>query len=207
MKYHHDLYIKCDVLLLADVFEKFRNNSLKNYELCQSHFLRAPGLSWDATLEMIKIDLELILDPDRYIFFEKGTRGGLSYISNRYTKANNKNLKSYDLRQESKYIIYLDANNSYGYAMSKFLPTNWLKWIDPKRFDLNKYAINNSKGCVLEVDLKYPKELRELHNDYPLAPDKIEVKREMLFEYQLKIADLCNIPTGNVKKLVANIFA
>ena len=72
---------------------------------------------------------------------------------------------------------------------------------------MNKYAINNSKGCVLEVDLKYPKELRELHNDYPLAPDKIEIKREMLFEYQLKIADLCNIPTGNVKKLVANIFA
>ena len=73
-------------------------------------------------------------------------------------------------------------------------------------FDLNKYTSNSSKGCVLEVDLEYPKELRELHNDYPLAPDKIEIKREMLSDYQVKIADLYNIPTGNVKKLVPNFF-
>ena len=71
---------------------------------------------------------------------------------------------------------------------------------------MNEYASNNSKGCVLKVDFEYPKELRELHNDYPLAPDKIEIKREMLSEYQLKIADLCNIPIGNVKKLVPNFF-
>ena len=78
--------------------------------------------------------------------------------------------------------------------MSKFLLTIGFKWIDPKEFDLNKYTSNSSKGCVLEVDLEYPKELRELHNDYPLTPDKIESKREMLFDYQLKIADLYNIP-------------
>ena len=62
--------------------------------------------------------------------------------------------------------------------------------VNPKEFDWNKYTNNSSKGCVLEVDLEYPKELHELHNDYPLAPDKIEIKREMLSEYQLKIADL-----------------
>ena len=124
------------------------------------------------------------------IFFEKGMRGGVSYISNRYSKANNKYLKSYDPKQESKHIIYLDASNLYGYAMSKFLPTSGFKWINPKEFDLNKYTSNSSKGCVLELDLEYPQELRELHNDYPLAPDKIEVKREMLSNYQLKIADL-----------------
>ena len=90
--------------------------------------------------------------------------------------------------------------------MSKFLPTSGSKWIDANESDLNKYASNSSKGCVLEVDLKYPKELHELHNDYPLAPDKIEIKREMLSEYQLKIADLYNIPIGNVKKLVPNLF-
>ena len=75
--------------------------------------------------------------------------------------------------------MYLNANNSYGYAMSKFLSTSASKWIDPKVFDLNKYTSNSSKGCVLEVDLEYPKELCELHNDYPLAPDKKEVKREL----------------------------
>ena len=141
-----------------------------------------------------------------YIFFEKGTRGGVSYISNRYSKANNKYLKSYDPKQESKHIIYLDANNLYGYAMSKFLPTGGFEWIDPKEFDFNKHTGNSSEGRVLEVDLEYPKELRELHNDYPLAPDKIKIKREMLSVYQLKIADLYNIPIGNIKKLVPNFF-
>ena len=71
---------------------------------------------------------------------------------------------------------------------------------------MNKYTSNNFKGCVLEVDLEYPKELRELHNDFPLTPDKIEIKREMLSEYQLKIADLYNIPIGNVKKLLPNFI-
>ena len=71
---------------------------------------------------------------------------------------------------------------------------------------MNKYTSNNLKGCVLQVDLECPKELRELHNDFPLTPDKIEIKREMLSEYQLKIADLYNIPIGNVKKLLPNFF-
>ena len=127
MKDYRDFYLKCDVLLLPDVFEKFRNNSLKNYELCPSHYLNAPGLSWDAMLKTTKIELELIPDPDIYIFFEKGIRGGVSYISNRYSKANNEDLESYDPKQESKHIIYLDANNLYGYAMSKFLPITGFK--------------------------------------------------------------------------------
>ena len=71
---------------------------------------------------------------------------------------------------------------------------------------MNKYISNSSKGCVLEIDLEYPKELRELHNDYPLAPDNLEIKREMLFDNQLKVADLYNIPIGNVKKLLPNFF-
>ena len=95
------------------------------------------------------------------IFLEKGTRGEVYYISNRYSKANNKYLKSYDSKQESKHIIYLDADNLYNDAMSKFLPTSGFKWIDPKDFDLNKYSSNSSKVFILEVDLEYPKELRE----------------------------------------------
>ena len=90
---------------------------------------------------------------------------GVSYISNRYRKANNKHLKSYDPNQKSKHIIYLDANNLYVYAMSTFLPISGLKWMDPKELILNKYTSNSSKGCVLEVGLEYPKEWREFHND------------------------------------------
>ena len=87
--------------------------------------------------------------------------------------------------------------------MSKFLPASGFKWIDPKEFDLNTYTSNSLKGCVLEVDLEYPKELHELQNDYLLAPDKIEIKKQMLSEYQLKIADLYDIPMSSVKKISA----
>ena len=77
--------------------------------------------------------------------------------------------------------------------MSRFIPASGFKWIDPKQFHLDKDTSNSSKGCVLEVDLKYSNKLRESNNDYSLAPDKIEIKREMLSEYQLNIADLFNI--------------
>ena len=112
-------------------------------------------------LKMSKVELEIIPNPDMYVFFEKGSRGVVSYNSNRFSKANN----IYDPKQESKHI---------------FLPTGGFKWIDPNEFDLNKYTSNSSKGCVLEVHLEYRKELRELQNDCSLAPDKVEIKREML---------------------------
>ena len=114
--------------------------------------MNAPGLIWDTMLKLIS-------DPHMCVFFEKGTRGAISYISNRYGKVNNKYLKSYDPKQESKHIIYLDTNNLYGYAISKFLPTTEFKWIDPKEFDLNKYTSISYNGLILEVDLEYSKEL------------------------------------------------
>ena len=111
MKDQYDQYLNSDVLLLADACDKFRNNSLKNYGSCSGHYLNTPGVSWDAMLKMTKIQFKLIPDSDMYIFFEKGGRGRISYISNKYSKANNKYLKSHDPRQESKHIIYLDSIN------------------------------------------------------------------------------------------------
>ena len=105
MKDYRDLHLKGGVLLLADVFEKIRNNSLNNYRLYSRHHLSEPGLSWDAMLNMTKVELELIPDPDMYVAFEKGTRDGVSYISNRYSKVSNKYLKSYDPKQEWKHYI------------------------------------------------------------------------------------------------------
>ena len=131
-----------------------------------------PSLSYNAILEIPKVELELIPYPDMFIIFEKGTRSHVSYISNRYIKTNKKYLKSYDPKQESKHIIYLNANTLYSYAMSISFLTIGFKWIDPKEFDLNKYTSNSSKGCVLEVDLKYPKKLHELHNDFTSAQIK-----------------------------------
>ena len=124
MKDYHDLYLKfddlylnCDILhlksLLLDVPEKFRSNSLKNYGLWLSHYLSAPALNWDVILKTTKVELQFIPDLHMYIFFEKVTRGGVSYISNRYSKANNNYLKPHDPKQESRHIIYLGANNLY----------------------------------------------------------------------------------------------
>ena len=173
-------------VMLAGVFEKFKNSGLKNYELCLSHYSSAPPLSWDAMLNMAKVDLELISDADMYLFFEKGMRSTVFCISKRYNKPTHKYLKSCNSKKESKDIIYLNANNAYGYAMSKFLRTSAFKLIDHKEFDLSKYNSNSSKGCDLEADLEYPKELCKLHNDYTLSPDIIEIKSKISPRYQLK---------------------
>ena len=93
------------------------------------------------------------------------------------------------MTQKKNQNILCDMNNLYGYAMSKFLPTSGFKWIDPEESEVNKYTSNSAKGCALEVDLEYLKDLHELHNDYLLASDKREIKREILSNYQLKSAD------------------
>ena len=96
------------------VLEKFRNNILRNYGLCPTHYLSALGLNWDAMLNMTKVEIDFVSDADMYLFFEKDMTRGVSYISRRYSKPNNKYLKSYDPKKESKYIIYLDANKFFG---------------------------------------------------------------------------------------------
>ena len=111
---YHDLYLQSDILLLADVFENFRNTCLQYYKLDPCHYFTSPGLSWDAMLKMTDIKLELMTDIDMFQFIEKGLRGGISYIANRYGKANNKYMREYDEMTPSKYIMYLDANNLYG---------------------------------------------------------------------------------------------
>ena len=114
-----------------------KNNSLKNYGLCPSYYLSTPGLTWDAMPKMTKIELELIPDLDMYIIFEQGTRGRISYILIDTAKPTI-NIKNLDPKQESRHVIYLDANNIYSiYAKSKFLPTSGCKWIDAKEFNLN----------------------------------------------------------------------
>ena len=125
-------YIKSDVLLLADVFENFRKTCMRRYKLYPCHCLTSPGLAWDAVLKMANIFLDLITDADMQLFIEKGMPGGISYISHRYARANNKYMESYDKNEESSYIMYLEANNLYAWAMSQPLPKRDFKWSDFK---------------------------------------------------------------------------
>ena len=119
---YHDLYLISDILLLADVFENFRDTCLEYYGLDPAHYVSAPGLTWDAMLKMIGINLELITDIDEQLFIERGMRGGISYRAHRHAEANNKYMKFYNPEDDTTYIIYLDANNLYGWAMIQPLP-------------------------------------------------------------------------------------
>ena len=205
---YHDLYLKSDILLLADVFENFRKTCLEYYKLDPCHYFTSPGLSWDAMLRMTNIKLELMTDVDMFQFIEKGMRGGISYIANRYGESNNKYMKTYNEKAPSKYIMYLDANNLYGWAMSQYLPTGSFKWLTEEKIDnldLGKYKKDSKKGLILEVDLEYPKELHDLHNDYPLGAQKIKVNPNMLSNYCKNIASKYNISTGLVRKLIPTL--
>ena len=187
---YQDLYLKTDVLLLCDVFEKFISVCLKDYGLDPCHYYSSPGLSWDAMLKMTGIELQKIDNIDMHLFLEKGMRGGVSYISKRYSRSD-----------ENKTILYWDANNLYGWRMIKDLPKSGFKWLSNKEFndfDLN-ISENSLTGYILEVDLVYPEELHNLHSDYPLCPEKIEVISNVLSDYCSNIADWYGIKVGGVK--------
>ena len=137
--------------------------------------------SWDAMLKMTGIELELVSDIDMHSFIKKGMKEGISYIAKRHSKINNKYIKCYDSSKENGLIMYLDANNLYGWAISQYLPYSRFKWINQLEivgFDVNLIECNSIEdGYILEVDLQYSDELHELHNDYPLAPEKLEISQ------------------------------
>ena len=150
-------------------------------------------------LKMTGIKLEKIHDIDMYFFLEKGMRGELSCISKRYSKST-----------EDVNIMYWDMNNVYGTVMSfYYLPYGGFRWLSKeeiKRFDLNVINENSKTRYILEVDLEYCKELHNVHNDYPLCPEHIEMKYKMLSNYRKDIVDRCNIKVGGVKKLILNLY-
>ena len=186
---YHDLYVQSDTLLLADVFENFRDMCIKEFELDSAHFLSLPGLAWQACLKKTNIELELLTDNDMLLMVEEGITGGICHSIHRYAKANNKYMKNYNNNEESSNIQYLDAIDLYGWAMSKKLPVNGFKWTDSDEINeeyIKNYNENDNKGYILEVDVKYPKRLHELHSDLPFLSERMKI-------------DKCN-------KLVCNLF-
>ena len=152
------------------------NFAKKNYGLDPAHYFTTPGLAWDAMLKMTKVELELLKDVDQVLMIEKGIRGGNSNVFKRFAKANNKYMKDFDAEKESRFLVYLDANNLYGWAMSQPLPVKEFDWMSEKDLqNWKNFVEEKGKGCILEVDLLYPKELHDNHNDFPLAPEILEL--------------------------------
>ena len=183
---YHDVYLKTDVLLLADVFENFRKPCLQDYGLDPCWYLTAPAFAWDSMLKMTGIELQLLTDLDMHLFFERQIRGGVSTTFHRFAMVNNKYMKHFDPKKPVKFVMYFDVNSLYATAMCEPLPVGGFKWM--KKNELEKWEeFVEKKGarCVLEVDLEYPCELHDFHNDYPLAPKRLEI--------------------GGVKKLIPNL--
>lgn len=224
------LYMKTDVLLLTDVFENFRNVSLLHYRLDPAHYVSSPQLSWDAMLLYTKCVVELISDPEMFKMIDNGIRGGLCMISKRFAKANNPemvispelvnnheiqnnwlNRLVFKISEELSYIVYLDANNLYGWAMKQPLPYGKFRWLLAEEFKLINWislSKDDQVGYFVECDLSYPDELHELHNEYPLAPDQVNLKYEMLNEYQLRLLSHYSIPRSSLqsRKLIPTLL-
>lgn len=203
---YHDLYLKCDVLLLADVFENFRNLCINVYKLDPSNYMTSPSLSWDAMLMTTKIKLELISDYEILEFMEKWKRGGLCFVgSRRHVVANNKYLSDYDKTKKSSFISYLDANNLYGWAMRESLPYAGLKWSDAKYKDVMK-SDDGDIGYALEVDLSFPDDVKDLLKQYVPCPETISIKDEWLSDYQKDVLKLNGQNHNKCDKLVPHFY-
>ena len=183
-------YLKCDVLQLADVFEHVRRISLEYYKLDPANYITAPSLAWDAMLLKTDIKLDLISDIKILDIIERHKRGGLTFVgSKRYVKANNHYMSNYNPDLPEDYIMYWDANNLYGWAMSECLPYKDIKFDN----DVSLKTILNTPddadtGYILEVDLKFPKHLHDKFKEYPPCPESIAPSYEWLSEFQQDLA-------------------
>lgn len=203
------LYLFTDCLLLADVFESFRDIAMKIYNLEVLEFISAADLSWSSGLKVTSTTLELLTDIDMYLTIERGIRGGLCLAAKRFSKANNKYLpKTYDPNLESKYIINLDILNLYGFCMTSYLPHSNYKWVDTnhlKNIDILNIPPNSETGYIFVVTLTYPDHLHDEHNLFPLAPDHVEINYSDLSPHQQSLLEKFNIKYRKTKKLIPNL--
>ncbi|KAB0792615.1 hypothetical protein PPYR_11269 [Photinus pyralis] len=173
---YSDLYLKTDVLLLADVFQNFRSLCMNVYGVDAAHYVTTPGLTWDAMLKFTRVKLELLTDMDMYHMIKKGIRGGVSTCIKRKSCANNEFVPGYDSNQAKVFIQYLDATNLYGNSMREYLPVDGFSWLtraDIEKFNVHDISDESDVGYILEVDLHYPLELHSTHNDLPFCPENI----------------------------------
>lgn len=178
---YSNIYMKTDILLLADVFESFRDLCITTYKIDPIYYISTPSLSWSIMTYMTKVKIELFTDIDMLLFIEGGIRGGLSVCTHRHALANNKYMQNYDPSSTDTYLMYFDVNNLYGYAMSQTLPLCGFRWLTQSEINTLRGEIENISsdapiGYILEVDLTYPPALHDLHSDLPFCPEHLPTK-------------------------------
>lgn len=186
-----DLYLKTDVLILSDIFEKFRKTCKQHYQLDPAHFITAPQLSFDAMMIHTGVKLELLNDLSMIRMIQSGIRGGIVMCSHRYVKANHKFVLDYDPSQQDSHIVYIDCNNLYGHSMCQSLPESNFRFLNQceiDKLDVSLVDDDADYGYILEVDLAYPHHLHGEHDDLPFCPEK------------------CIPPGGKTKKLIPNLY-
>ena len=192
------LYLKTDICHLSDIFQKFSNFAYETYELDPRHSYTLPGFSWQSMLKMTKIELELISDPDMYLFLMDTIRGGISVCNKKHVIADNKYIDKNT--KNNKYLMYLDANNLYGVSMVQSLPYKNFKWS-------NNLTLDKIQTGIYEVDIEIPKELHNKFKDYPLCPEIKNIPEDNLSEYQTYLNNKLNIKyTEKDKKLILDLL-
>ena len=192
------LYLKTDICHLSDVFQKFSNFAYEKYELDPRHSYTLPGFSWQAMLKMTKIELELISDPDMYLFLIDTIKGGISVCNKKHVIADNKYIDKNT--KNNKYLMYLDANNLYGVSMIQSLAYKNFKWSD-------NLTLDKIQTGIYEVDIEIPTNLHEKFKDYPLAPEIKNIPEDNLSEYQNYLNNKLNIKYNEKdKKLILDLL-
>ena len=206
---YHDLYLKTDVILLADVFENFRKMCQTYYKIDPAHYYSSPGFAWEAMLKMTGAKLQLLDDIDMVLMIEGAMRGGISMVTKKYAKANNPLVPGYDPSRENTWLVYWDMNNLYGCAQSEALPEKdfyWLNEDEIEQLDIMNLPDDSETGLILEVDLEYPSYLHETDNDYPMAVEALKVTKDMLSPYTLELGKILKLKHKDSTKLVPNLY-
>ena len=201
---YHDIYLKTDVLLLADIFEKLRNVCLKVYTLDPSHFYSAPNLTWESILISTNVKLGLLQDVDMLLFLERGIRGGINGLGElRHFTANNSHLNSFDPNEKTTFGTFFDVTSLYAGTMQKMMPLGNYKWNSVISFDpILGTPEDSNLGYFVEVDLKYHQHLHHSHNGLPLAPEKLCIRSSWLSPF----AKTFGLKSNKTPKLVETLF-
>ncbi len=205
---YHDVYLRSDICILADVFENFRKLTIEAYKLDPICYLTGASLFFDAMLKMTEIKLELIKSIDIYQMFQDAIRGGVCFVGKRYAKANNKYVGDFNDQEESSFIAYFDQNNLYGGSMCECIPHSDFRLLRDSNFDL-EMILNTSPdaetGYLLEVDLAYPNFIHDEHDIFPMAPEHLLIRSNYLSPMNRRLLKILNQKHLPSLKLVPNL--